>query len=53
MNEEIKVVIIGGIHHNTLGVIRSLGENDISINNIKVILVDEHYKKENHSRKAL
>ena len=47
MNEEIKVVIIGGIHHNTLGVIRSLGENDISINNIKVILVDEHYKKEN------
>lgn len=47
MNEEIRVVIIGGIHHNTLGVIRSLGENDISINNIKVILVDEHYKKEN------
>ena len=27
MNEEIKVVIIGGIHHNTLGVIRSLGVN--------------------------
>lgn len=26
MNEEIKVVIIGGIHHNTLGVIRSLTE---------------------------
>ena len=22
MNEEIKVVIIGGVHHNTLGVIR-------------------------------
>lgn len=47
MNEEIKAVVIGGIHHNTLGVIRSLGENNIPANNIKVILVDEHYKKKN------
>lgn len=47
MNEEIKVVIIGGIHHNTLGVIRSLGEIGILDKHVKVILVDDHFKKKN------
>lgn len=47
MNKEMKAVIVGGIHHNTLGVIRSLGENGIPENNIKVILVDDHFKKKN------
>lgn len=47
MNKEIKVMIIGGIHHNTLGVVRSFGENGIPKKNIKVILVDSHFKKDN------
>lgn len=33
------VVIIGGIHHNTLGVIRSLGESGISSNTLQVLII--------------
>ena len=35
---EEKIVIIGGLHHNTLGVIRSLGEEGIKSNNMIIVL---------------
>lgn len=38
----MKVVIIGGIHHNTLGVIRSIGSEGISSEDIALFIVDEH-----------
>jgi len=37
----MKVVIIGGIHHNTLGVIRSIGSEGISSEDIALFIVDE------------
>ena len=40
----MNVVIIGGIHHNTLGVIRSVGEK-IPPSSIDVIAVGKHAKK--------
>lgn len=43
----LNVVVIGGIHHNTLGVIRSLGESGISRECIHVLLADKNYKKDN------
>ena len=41
MNDASRIfpVIIGGLHHNTLGVIRSLGEQGVPAANIKVLLV--------------
>lgn len=42
-----KVVVIGGLHHNTLGVVRSLGEEGIKSNNIVVVLTGERIPKEN------
>lgn len=47
MNEVIKVMIVGGLHHNTLGVIRSIGESGVSRENIKVVIVEKNYKKWN------
>ena len=38
----ISVAIVGGNHHNTLGVVRSLGEQGISKKNIQVLLVGDH-----------
>lgn len=35
----MEAIVIGGLHHNTLGVIRSLGENREMLINIKVLLV--------------
>ena len=43
----IKVVVIGSIHHNTLGVIRSLGEIGIDIKNIHVLLVSNSISEKN------
>ena len=45
--EELDVVIIGGLHHNTLGVIRSLGENSYTTVNISVLLVGKGINKNN------
>ncbi|BFK64090.1 hypothetical protein I2700191B6_04430 [Dorea formicigenerans] len=44
---EEKIVIIGGLHHNTLGVIRSLGEEGIKSNNMIIVLSGKEIKKEN------
>lgn len=44
LNKQLYSVVIGGIHHNTLGVVRSLGEKHISI---KLIVIDPALKKRN------
>ena len=44
---EIKAVVIGAIHHNTLGVIRSLGESGIDASNLHILLVTDIYNKKN------
>ena len=44
---EISAVIVGGLHHNTLGVIRSLGEEGIPKSNIRVLIVEEKYSNSN------
>ena len=36
-----EVVVIGGLHHNTLGVIRSLGEAGLNPESIFVIIVND------------
>lgn len=43
----IDVVIIGGLHHNTLGVVRSLGEEKISKANLHVLLIDSFAHENN------
>lgn len=43
----LNVVIIGGLHHNTLGVIRSLGETSHASVNMKVLLVGKGIHKRN------
>lgn len=43
----IVAVVIGAVHHNTLGVIRSLGENKEMKIDIKVLLVGEKVKSKN------
>ncbi len=45
--EKIRVVIIGGLHHNTLGVLRSLGEAGIDKNSIHIILIGTEITKKN------
>lgn len=45
--KSINVVIVGGVHHNTLGVIRSLGEERISRENIHVLLIGESISNQN------
>lgn len=47
MKDTIDAVVIGGIHHNTLGVVRSLGDNGLSKINIFLILVNKSEKKKN------
>ena len=47
MNEKIKAIIIGGLHHNTLGVKRSLGEAGIKKDNIHVLIVEKNAIKKN------
>lgn len=43
----IKIMIIGSLHHNTLGVVRSIGEAGISRDNINVLLVGKDYNPHN------
>lgn len=47
MRNNIYVVIIGGLHHNTLGVLRSLGENHIDRSHIQVLIVDDNPRNNN------
>lgn len=51
-SKKIKVVVIGGLHHNTLGVIRALGESGIPVNNINVILVEHEITDKNFIAKS-
>lgn len=44
---KIDVVVIGSLHHNTLGVVRSLGEAGIEESNIYVLLVGNNFSKNN------
>lgn len=39
-NTDYKVLIIGGVHHNTLGVIRSIGKSSFSKKNIFLLIHD-------------
>lgn len=43
----IKVAIIGGNHHNTLGVVRSLGEQGIDRENMHVLLIGNNIADRN------
>lgn len=43
----IKVAIIGGNHHNTLGVVRSLGEQGIDRENMHVLLIGNNIADKN------
>lgn len=52
LTKEIKVVVIGGLHHNTLGVIRALGEIGVASLNIDVILVEQNINKKNFIAKS-
>ena len=47
MLKDIRVVIVGGLHHNTLGVVRSLGKKGLKKNNIIVILIGEKISRSN------
>lgn len=47
LKESISVAVIGGEHHNTLGVIRSLGEQGISKKNIHVLLIGKNIADKN------
>lgn len=44
---EMNVIIIGSLHHNTLGVVRSLGEAGIADKSIIVLLVADHANPKN------
>ena len=48
----MKVIIIGGIHHNTLGVVRSIGSAGISSEDIALFIVDEHGGKKDFVSKS-
>lgn len=50
--KKINAVVIGGLHHNTLGVIRSLGEDGIPKNNINVIIVEDGINRKNYIAKS-
>ena len=45
----MKVVIIGGIHHNTLGVVRSIGSAGISSEDIALFIVEDVYKRQHYN----
>lgn len=48
----MKVIVIGGLHHNTLGVIRSLGEAKVAKDDLQVLLVGARIKKDNYISKC-
>lgn len=41
------VIVIGSLHHNTLGVIRSLGESGISNQNVDILIVAKNHDLNN------
>ena len=43
----MEAIVIGGLHHNTLGVVRSLGEDSEMQINIKVLLVGRMNQEKN------
>ena len=45
--DTIHVAVVGGAHHNTLGVIRSLGEQGINKENIHVLLIGSQIANKN------
>lgn len=47
LEKNFGVVIVGGNHHNTLGVIRSLGEEGVPSSRIKVLIVGRNVSKTN------
>ena len=47
MMHNLNIIIIGSLHHNTLGVVRSLGEAEISSENIWVLLVSNERRSKN------
>lgn len=47
MRATLKVTIIGGLHHNTLGVIRALGQKNIKRDNIDVLIIADRFCKNN------
>lgn len=50
--QSIKVVIIGGVHHNTLGVVRSIGDSPIKKQNIILVLVGSNAKNNDFVSKS-
>ena len=50
--DELGVLIVGGIHHNTLGVIRAIGESGIPRENIFLVLIDERLRYSNFVQKS-
>ena len=51
-SQSIKVVIIGGVHHNTLGVVRSIGDSPIRKQHIILILVGSDAKDNDYISKS-
>lgn len=45
--DDIRIVIIGSLHHNTLGVVRSIGEAGVPQNNITILLVGKNNSSKN------
>lgn len=48
----IEAVVVGGIHHNTLGVIRSLGDNKVVKFNVFLLLIDPDLRVNNYVAKS-
>lgn len=49
---ELEVVVIGGLHHNTLGVVRALGEAGVNKRNICVLLIGKDLNTNNFISKS-
>ena len=45
--ETMNVIVIGGLHHNTLGCIRALGEDSDKKCNIHVLVIGKHLNRKN------
>lgn len=51
-SKEISVIIIGGVHHNTLGVVRSIGDSPIDRKKIYLLLVGKDAKEKDFISKS-
>lgn len=45
--EELNVLVVGSLHHNTLGVVRSLGEAGVQGANLQILLVTLRHEEHN------